>query len=140
MRMNTFAQALEDWKLGGKAIAPIIDLLKIELVELSKGKAILKMHAHAVHHNVIGTVHGGIFCDIGDVTMGCALAPMLNEGESFTTVELSTNYLRKVIDDVITATATVIKRGRRIILVECELHNSEGKLICKMKSTCMVLS
>jgi uncharacterized protein (TIGR00369 family) len=138
--MNTFAQALEDWKLGGKAIAPIVDLLKVELVGFSKGKAILKMHAHTVHHNAMGTVHGGVFCDIGDLAMGCALSPMLNEGEYFTTVELSTNYLKKVVDDVITATATVIRRGRRIIFVECELHNSVGKLICKMKSTCMVLT
>ena len=137
--MNPFTKELENWKSGGKAIAPVIDLLNIQPVDFSEGKAVLKMHAYAKHHNVVGTVHGGIFCDLADVTMGCALVSTLNEGESFTTLELSTNYLGKVVDDVILATATVIHRGRRIICVECELHNSAGKLIAKMKSTCMVL-
>lgn len=137
--MNEFEKALAKWNDGGKAIAPIIELLDIQPVEFSEGKAVLSMHAHKVHYNAVGSVHGGVFCDLGDVTMGCALVSTLKEGEGFTTMELTVNYLRKVIDDTITATARVIHKGRRTILVECEIHNSEGKLVAKMKSTCLVL-
>jgi acyl-coenzyme A thioesterase PaaI-like protein len=33
----------------------------------------------------MGTLHGGILCDIADAAMGIAYASNLDEGESFTT-------------------------------------------------------
>ncbi|MDQ0884238.1 acyl-coenzyme A thioesterase PaaI-like protein [Peribacillus sp. V2I11] len=39
----------------------------------------------------MGTVHGGILCDLADAAMGVAYATLLNEHETFTTVELKIN-------------------------------------------------
>jgi uncharacterized protein (TIGR00369 family) len=87
----------------------------------------------------MGTLHGGILCDIGDAAMGMAFATTLEEGQSFTTVELKVNFLRPVIKAHLVAIGKVLTRGRTIGLVECTIVNEQGKLVAKLASTCMVL-
>ena len=40
----------------------------------------------------MGTLHGGVLCDIADAAMGIAYSSNLDEGESFTTLELKINF------------------------------------------------
>jgi acyl-coenzyme A thioesterase PaaI-like protein len=40
----------------------------------------------------MGTLHGGILCDIADAAMGMAFASTLAPDESFTTIELKINF------------------------------------------------
>jgi uncharacterized protein (TIGR00369 family) len=63
---------------------------------IEPGHATFVMEADERHHNPMGTMHGGIFCDLADAAMGFAYASTLNEGETFTTVELKINFLRAV--------------------------------------------
>jgi Thioesterase superfamily len=44
------------------------------------------------HANPMGTLHGGVPCDVADAAMGTAYASILQEGESFTTLELKVNF------------------------------------------------
>ena len=44
----------------------------------------------------MGTLHGGILCDIPDAAMGMAFATSLAPEESFSAVELKINYLPPV--------------------------------------------
>jgi len=44
----------------------------------------------------MGTLHGGVLCDIADAAMGIAFASTLAQEESFTTVELKINFFRPV--------------------------------------------
>jgi uncharacterized protein (TIGR00369 family) len=87
----------------------------------------------------MGTVHGGILCDIADAAMGIAFATTLSPGESFTTVELKINFLRPVRQILLRAEGRVIQRGRTIGYVECEVTDESGKLVAKSNSTCLVL-
>ncbi|MBI3658897.1 PaaI family thioesterase, partial [Candidatus Acetothermia bacterium] len=81
----------------------------------------------------------GVICDIADAAMGMAFATTLEEGQSFTTIELKVNFLRPVIKSHLVATGKVVTRGRTIGLVECEVVDERGKLVAKAASTCMVL-
>ena len=40
----------------------------------------------------MGTLHGGVLCDIADAAMGIAFASTLAPEESFTTIELKINF------------------------------------------------
>jgi uncharacterized protein (TIGR00369 family) len=64
-------------------------------------------------HNPMGTLHGGVYCDLADAAMGYAYASTLAEGETFTTVELKINFFRPVRKGRLTAEARVVKAGRR---------------------------
>jgi uncharacterized protein (TIGR00369 family) len=62
----------------------------------------------------MGTLRGGILCDIADAAMGMAYASNLKEGESFTTLELEINFLKPVWNAPLIATARVVKQGRTV--------------------------
>ena len=48
------------------------------------------------HANPMGTLHGGVLCDVADAAMGIAYASTLAEGETFATLELKINFLKPV--------------------------------------------
>lgn len=87
----------------------------------------------------MGSLHGGILCDIADAAMGIAFASTLAAGESFTTVELKINFLRPVREAQLRAEGRVIQRGRTVGYLECDVTDENGKLIAKSNSTCLVL-
>jgi uncharacterized protein (TIGR00369 family) len=87
----------------------------------------------------MGTLHGGILCDVADAAMGMAYAATLGEGETFTTIELKMNFLRPVWTGKLVATGRVVKGGRTVGLVECDVTDAHGQLVARASSTCMTL-
>lgn len=118
---------------------PVAVLVGMRPVSFGGGEAVLEMKADRRHHNPMGTVHGGILCDLADLAMGYALATTLEPGESFTSIELKINFLRPVFDEKLTATAKVAHRGKTVGLVECNISNEDGKVVARVSSTCLVL-
>jgi uncharacterized protein (TIGR00369 family) len=118
---------------------PVSRLIGFVLKSIEPGHAIFEMEADERHHNPMGTLHGGIYCDIADAAMGYAYASTLTEGETFTTIELKINFLRAVRKATLTAEARVVKRGSTLGYVECEVKDQTGKLVAKAASTCMKL-
>jgi uncharacterized protein (TIGR00369 family) len=118
---------------------PVSELIGFEVPEAGDGRAVVTLHAGTQHSNPMGTLHGGILCDIADAAMGVAFASTLAEGESFTTVELKINFLRPVREAHLRAQGRVIHRGRTVGYVECDITDENGKLIAKSNSTCLVL-
>ena len=126
---------------GGQAPAPpIARLIGFRPVSAGGGEAIFEMEADERHWNPMGTLHGGVLCDIADAAMGFAFATTLADGESFTTIELKINYLRPVWKARLRAAARIVKRGRKIGLIECDVTDEKGALVARASCTCMVLS
>jgi uncharacterized protein (TIGR00369 family) len=115
-------------------------LIGWESKRIAEGHAIVTLQAGPQHANPMGTLHGGILCDIVDAAMGIAFASTLAPGESFTTVELKINFFRPVWDSLLTADANVVRRGSKIGYVECEITDEQNRLVAKSACTCMVLA
>ena len=109
-------------------------------VKAAAGHGIVTLAAGPQHANPMGTLHGGILCDIADAAMGMAFASTLAGDESFTTVELKMNFFRPVWTAQLTADAKVIRRGSKIGYIECDITDEAGRLVAKSASTCMVLA
>src|SRR5687767_12665877 len=75
---------------------PVGRLIGFVMKSIESGHAIFEMEADERHHNPMGTLHGGIYCDLADAAMGFAYASTLGEGEAFTTIELKINFLAAV--------------------------------------------
>jgi uncharacterized protein (TIGR00369 family) len=118
---------------------PVAELIGIELVDSGGGVCTMRLEAGEQHLNPMGTVHGGILCDLADAAMGMAFFSTLDEGESFTTLELKINYLRPFWTGTLIARGTVISRGRTIGLTECRVVDDGDRLIAHATSTCMAL-
>jgi uncharacterized protein (TIGR00369 family) len=119
---------------------PVADLIGFRMVEYGSGRAVATLQTGPQHANPMGTLHGGILCDVADAAMGVAFASTLEPGQSFTTIELRINFFRPVWSSLLTAEAIVAHRGKTTGYVECSVKDDNGKLVAKSTSTCMALS
>jgi uncharacterized protein (TIGR00369 family) len=119
--------------------APIFKLLGAKLVGIGDGRAQVELEVDERLANPMGTLHGGVLCDIADAAMGMAYASTLEEGESFTTLELKINFLRPVWRAKLTAAGVIVQRGRTVGLSECMISDDKGRLVAKATSTCLTL-
>jgi len=120
-------------------LPPAGRLIGFVMKSVEPGRAVFEMEVDERHHNPMGTLHGGIYCDLADAAMGFAYAATLAEGETFTTIELKINFLRAVRKGSLTAEAKVVKAGGTLGYIECEVKDQTGKLVAKATSTCMKL-
>ena len=118
---------------------PIAELIGFDIEGIVQGQAIGTMQADTKHANPMGTLHGGVLCDLADAAMGMAFASTLQRDESFTTISLNINFFRPVWQSKLRAEARVLNRGRNVGYVECDVTDQDGKQIAKANSTCMVL-
>jgi uncharacterized protein (TIGR00369 family) len=118
---------------------PVARLIGFEVKEIGAGHAVVTLTAGQQHANPMGTLHGGILCDIADAAMGMAFASTLAPDESFTTIELKINFFRPVWEARLRAEGKVVRRGNTVGYIECEITNESGRLVAKAASTCMAL-
>ena len=137
--MTTILEDARKMQRGEAPPPPIGRLLGFVLKVIEPGRAVFEMKANERHHNPMGTLHGGIYCDLADAAMGYAYASTLGDGETFTTVELKINFFRPVRQARLTAEARVVKAGSTLGYVECDVKDGAGKLAAKAASTCMRL-
>ena len=118
---------------------PIAELIGFSVEEICDGRAVGSLQSGPQHTNPMGTLHGGVLCDVADAAMGMAFASTLAPDESFTTMALDINFFRPVWQARLRAEARVINRGKNVGYVECEVTDQDGKQIAKANSICFVL-
>jgi uncharacterized protein (TIGR00369 family) len=136
---GTMLAQVEKVARGEAPPPPVAQLIGFHLTSVKLGEAIVALQADQRHANPMGTLHGGILCDIADAAMGIAYASTLEAGESFTTLELKINFLKPIWKATLTAVGRVIKRGRTVGLVECNVTDEKGALVARASSTCLTL-
>jgi len=124
---------------GERSGPPIAELLGLRFVEIRLGTSTMEMQAERRHANPMGTLHGGVICDLADAAMGTAMATTLEDDESFTTLDLTTKFFKPIWDARIRAAASVVKRTRTLGLVECDVVDDKDSLVARVYSSCMVL-
>jgi uncharacterized protein (TIGR00369 family) len=118
---------------------PIAELIGFHVEEIGGGRAVASLRTGPQHANPMGTLHGGVLCDVSDAAMGMAFVTTLAPDESFTTLDLSINFFRPVWRTLLRAEARVVNRGKNVGYVECDVTDEEGKQVAKARSTCVVL-
>jgi uncharacterized protein (TIGR00369 family) len=128
-------QALRRLVAGEIPAPPVATLVGFTATHIE----VMELDADGRHANPMGTLHGGILCDLSDAAMGTAMATTLEDDESFTTLDLTANYFKPVWKAHLRATAQVVRRTRTLGFVECEVLDESGSMVAKVFSTCMVL-
>jgi uncharacterized protein (TIGR00369 family) len=114
---------------------PYLRHLGIELVEISEGRAVMKLPMKDELRQPYGLLHGGATASLIDTATAFAVVASIGTEDKATTVDLTVHYLRPVIDETTICTATVVRAGKRLITVSAEVHNEQGKLIATALST-----
>ena len=110
---------------------PYADLLGIELVDLKKGWAEMRLSMDRRHKNYFDMMHGGAISSLIDSVVFLALRPFVPPELTLTTLEMKLNYVRPVGEGSLKAVAKIIHWGRRTMLGEAEVFNQKGKLVAK---------
>lgn len=118
---------------------PIATLIGFTITAIEPGRSVCEMEAGERHANPMGTMHGGVLCDLTDAAMGMAYASTLAAGESFTTLELKINFLRPVWQGKLRAEGRVVNGGRTVGLLEADVFDDQGRLVARASSTVMTL-
>ena len=118
---------------------PVATLIGFTLTSVERGAVVVEMEAEERHASPLGTMHGGVLCDLADAAMGMAYASQLGPGETFTTLELKINFLRPVWRGHLRAEGRVVQAGRTVGLVECDIRDDKDRLVARTASTCMTL-
>jgi uncharacterized protein (TIGR00369 family) len=137
--MGKHIERAKKWISGELPPPPIAQLIGFRAVALNDGEVVLEFEAGEKHTNPMGTLHGGVLCDVADLAMGMAFASTLEDDESFTTLELKINFFRPVWKEKLLAYGKIVKRGKSVGMVECDIKNETGSLVARVSSTCMVL-
>ena len=137
--MTKMLDRLEQLVRGDVPPPPIARLIGFDLTSVKPGEAVIEFEATEAHANPMGTLHGGVLCDIADAAMGIAYSANLGEGESSTTLELKINFLKPIWKARLRAVGRVLKQGRTVGLVECDITDGQGSLVAYATSTCLTL-
>jgi uncharacterized protein (TIGR00369 family) len=121
---------------------PIMDTLDICGFEPERGKVVVELRAQEFHYNPLGSVHGGVIATLLDTAAACAVHSTLAVGELYTSMDLTTKFLRSATVDsgLLRCEGTVLQRGRRTALAQASLTDGQGKLIAHATSTCMIFT
>ena len=110
------------------ASIPYAQLLGIELAGVEHGAATLLLHVRDELMRMEGIMHGGALASLIDTASAFAVLTTLEPEQRTVTVDLTVHYLRPVTEGEIRARATVLRAGRRLVIVSAEARDRRGDL------------
>jgi len=108
------------------------------LAEAKPGRVVMRMRVDKRHMQVHGVVHGGVLAALADTAGGLASYLACPRGTRVATIEMKINYLESVEGGIVEAEARVIRRGRHIAVVDCDVRDNHGRLVGKALMTFFV--
>jgi uncharacterized protein (TIGR00369 family) len=84
-------------------------------------------------------IQGGLVTAVLDAAMGGACWSVLDADQAFLTADLRVEFLRSTRPGTVTATGTVVRRTRRVVFCEGQLHDEDGVLLAASRCTQVVL-
>lgn len=118
---------------------PVRRFLDFHILELGADRCVMSVSFKPEFDNTTGAIHGGVLAMLADTAVAVALSTSWNGRMDFATSNLNIHYLRRAITAV-TATATIIKKGSRICVGSCDIHDAEGKLVATAIGDFVLLS
>ncbi|HOP41441.1 MAG TPA: PaaI family thioesterase [Syntrophales bacterium] len=119
--------------------SPYWALLGMEIVDVKKGWAKVRLPFKNELLQPLGVVHGGAIFSPADSAVAMALIGLVERDEFFSTMEMKINYLIPFREGEITAEARIIYKGSKTALGDVEIRNADDDLIAKGLSTYMIM-
>lgn len=121
-------------------VPPFMKLLGVELVSASLDRIEARLMARDEMGNGSGILHGGVYMSFADYLGAIGTVVNLRKGASTTTMESKTNFFRPAkTGDVIIGVSTPLHKGRRTMVWQTRLSDTDGKLLAMITQTQMVI-
>ncbi|MEN6374133.1 MAG: PaaI family thioesterase [Smithella sp.] len=113
--------------------------MEIQLEEMKEGYARFRMSVRSEYLQGADSMQGGLIVAMGDEAIAHAMMTQLQPDEGLTTIELKSNFLAGVNSGELIAEATVFKKGSSLIIGDCLVTDDQGKNICRVSATFLLL-
>jgi len=117
------------------AAVPFAKLLGLEMGELKTGEATLHLTVRDEVTQNQGVMHGGAVASLIDTASAFAVVTQLEPDERVTTTDLTIHYLRPIVSGRLSATARIVRGGRRLFVLSIEVINDQQKLVATAITT-----
>jgi uncharacterized protein (TIGR00369 family) len=117
------------------AAVPYAKFLGLQLGELHEGQVSISLDIREELKQNQGVVHGGAIASLIDTASAFALLTQIEVDERVTTTDLTIHYLRPAISGRLTATARIIRGGRRLFVLSVEVHDIQNALVATAVTT-----
>lgn len=105
------------------------------LEHAEQGRATLRMKVQPRHMQIHGVVHGGVLASLADTAGGLAIYLALPRGSRAATVEMKMNFLEPVQSGTVFAEARILRQGKYLAVVECDLRDDRNRMVAKSLMT-----
>jgi acyl-CoA thioesterase len=109
---------------------PFAETINLEFLDEPNDYAICEIKFDDKLLNPNGVIHGGVLYSMADTGMGRALHSALDDGEISATIEIKITYLRPAGRHDLTCKSSILKKGKRIAMLESEVF-ANGELVAK---------
>ena len=104
---------------------PFNRVLGVQIVEISRGRTVF---AVPFRPELVGdperpALHGGVLSAVADAAGGCAVWTTIGDQDRVSTIDLRIDYLRPARLETFHATATVLRVGNRVGVVDVVLSH-----------------
>lgn len=108
-----------------------------QLIDVERGKAVFRLSiTPAVGGGAAGGVHGGVLSALADISVTTAVLSVCRRNDHMRgTAELNISYLRPARGQSLTATATIIKKGRMLVVGHVDIANDDGTIVATGRVT-----
>lgn len=118
----------------------ILGVLGIEIVEMTKDRAIATMPVHDATHQPFGILHGGASVVLAETVASMATWNLIDqENEIAVGLEINANHIRSKKDGIVTAIATPLHQGRTTMVWDIKIVDEEERLICVSRCTMAII-
>jgi uncharacterized protein (TIGR00369 family) len=85
-------------------------------------------------------MHGGVLATLLDSAAACAVHTTLPAGVGYTSLDLTTKFLRPVTvhSGLLRCEGIVLSRGKRTALAQAQVFDNADRLIAHATSSCMI--
>ena len=124
---------------------PLHEMLALEhgVPESGTGRAEVRMPVRPEALGFTGALHGGAIATMVDLACALAAADISDFDpfrESLVTVDMHVRYLGRPRTDAVVARAEVVKKGKQLIVVSCEVADEEGHLVAVADFSMMIVA
>ncbi len=118
--------------------SPLGNWLNGTLISVHEEEIVISFKIRKEMTNPLGILHGGAAAAIMDDVMGASVFA-LNKDYIYVTVNLTVDFLDSAKEgEIIYAKTKVIRNGKTLINVECQIQNNDGKILVKGSSSLVV--
>lgn len=118
----------------------LMEALGIEIIEMTSEKVVGTMPVDHRTKQPFGVLHGGASVALAETVASVGANFLVNQEEEFCAgLEINANHVRAVREGKVTATGSVLHKGKTTMVWDIQITDETGALVCISRCTIAVI-